>query len=135
MRKSWKQKYFGVDRHKLEKLDKDYSDMSAGEVMLIATPTMIANYIDTIPSGKILDNKTIRKDLALSRWANNTCPLTYGIFLRVLSEYHYEQYSSHHDIERITPFWRAIPSKSPVLKKLSFDTQFIFDRQNEERNG
>ncbi len=135
MKKSWKVKYFNTNGYKIESLDKDYSDMRQGEKMLIATPLMIAAYIQSIPSGIIRDAKTIRKDLALKYDADNTCPLTYGIFLRIVSEYHYELYMQDNGTDNVVPFWRAISPKSPLLKKLTFDAQFIVDRQNEEKYG
>lgn len=135
MKKSWKEKYFNTEEYKIERLEKDYSDMQIGENMLIATPKMIAAYIQSIPFGKILDAKTVRKDLALTYGADNTCPLTYGIFLRIVSEYQYELYRHNNSSENVVPFWRAIPPTSPLLKKLTFDTQFIVDRQNEEKYG
>ncbi len=135
MKKSWQEKYFSSNSFKIERLEKDYSDMHIGEDMLIATPLMIAEYIHTLPSGEIWDSKTIRKALALANGADHTCPLTYGIFLRIVCEYNYEQFLFKKNIEAITPFWRATPPKSPILNKLSFDIQFITERQNAEKNG
>ena len=71
----------------VKKLDKNFSDMKVGENMLIATPNIINEYIKQIPKGISINIKTLRNDLALTYNADTTCPVTTGIFLRIVSEY------------------------------------------------
>ena len=43
-------------------------------------------------------------DLAIEYQADNTCPVTIGIFLRIVSEASYEELKSGKGIEEVTPF-------------------------------
>ena len=36
------------------------------------------------------------------------------------------------DIEAITPFWRVIDKKAPIVKKRSFDYAFIAEQRHKE---
>ena len=63
-------------------LDKSFSDMIAGQKMLISSPENIAKYINKIPLGSSKTIKEMRIELARNEGADNTCPLTTGIFLR-----------------------------------------------------
>lgn len=123
MPKTWTEKFDNGKEAIVKTLDKDFSDMFRGDQMLIATPKIIDNYIREIPKGKKVDLKTMRKDLALNFNADNMCPLTTGIFLRIVIEKAHEEYESGASKEEITPFWRVMDEKSSVLKKLSFDTK------------
>jgi hypothetical protein len=53
------------------------------------------------------------------------CPLTAGIFLRIVAEKAWEEYCNGKPAAFITPFWRVIGSRAPISKKLSFGTGFI----------
>ena len=88
--KSWKEK-LNIDKSfVVKRLDKNFSDMKVGENMLIATPKIIDEYIKQIPKGININIKTLRNDLALTYNADTTCPVTTGIFLRIVSEAAYE---------------------------------------------
>ncbi len=131
-KKSIQEKYEDEKHVKVEILEKDYSDMKAGDKMFIASPKLIAAYLQQIPKGKSATVKTMRKDLALEHQADNTCPLTTGIFLRIVAEKNYEDHVNGKKISQLTPFWRIIDPKSPLLKKLSFDQQFIIEQHKKE---
>ena len=60
--------------------------------MLIASPKVIQEYINNIEFGDKLDVKTMRNDLAIEFNANFTCPITTGIFLKIVAEYNYEKF-------------------------------------------
>ena len=66
--------------------------MKVGENMLIATPKIIDDYIKQIPKGININIKTLRNDLALTYNADTTCPVTTGIFLRIVSEAAFEDF-------------------------------------------
>ena len=51
--------------------------------MLISSPEEISEFIFTIPKGSYLSIKELRRGLALKAGADNTCPVTTGIFLRM----------------------------------------------------
>lgn len=132
MAKSWTEKYHTTSEPVVKVLDKKFSDIPEGDTMLIATPKLVDEYIREIPEGHQVDIKTIRKDLAIAHQADNTCPVTTGIFLRIVAEKAYEEREKGSAEEEITPFWRAIKMKSPLAKKLSFGSEFLAQQRGKE---
>ena len=80
-------KFNKITEPKIKKLDFNFTDMKKGELMLISTPKDIVKFIKKIPSTKKYNFKDIRLKLAKKSKANNTCPVTFGIFLRLAIEY------------------------------------------------
>ena len=54
MKKTWIEKYNQPREKTIKILDKDFTDMKAGEKMLIATPQIINKYVNQIPSSYCL---------------------------------------------------------------------------------
>lgn len=131
-RKSWQEKLHVDKKAEVKKNDVDFADIPAGSKMLIATPLIVEEYVRQIPKGHFTDVKQIRKDLAAEYKADYTCPVTTGIFLRIVAEAAYEEYEKWKPISKITPFWRALSAKSPSAKKLSFGIKFLLDQQKKE---
>ncbi|MCH7410462.1 hypothetical protein MM239_13730 [Belliella sp. DSM 111904] len=133
MKKTWIEKFHVSKEPTVKRLEKAFTDMPEQSLMLIATPTLIADYLRQVPIGKVVDIKTLRKDLALEYGADHTCPVTTGIFLRIVAEAAYEALQAGDTVESIAPFWRAIAPDSPAAKKLSFGQEFLLQmRQREE---
>lgn len=131
-RKTWAEK-LNIDRKPvIEKTDKDFAGIKAGQMMLIPTPKLVDAYIRQIPKGRQTDVETMRKDLAAEYHAEVTCPLTTGIFVRIAAEAAYEEYENGKALNKITPFWRLISEKSPAAKKLSFGTEFLREQRKKE---
>ena len=105
-----------MSRNIVKILDKGFSDISAGE--------KISEFIFTIPKGSYLSIKELRRELALKAGADNTCPVTTGIFLRMAIEL-------HKDDENF-PYWRVVDEKHPVVKKLNLDENQIKKRRVDE---
>jgi hypothetical protein len=116
----------------IKKLDKDFADMHAGGKMLIVTPKIIDEYVRHIPKGKSGSLATMRKDLANEYGADYTCPVTSGIFLRIVSEAAYEQIEKGTPLNKVTPFWRVVDEKSTLNKKLSFGEAFVRKQRKSE---
>ena len=114
----------------VKRLDKNFSDMKVGENMLIATPKIIDEYIKQIPKGININIKTLRNDLALTYNADTTCPVTTGIFLRIVSEAAFEDFLNGE--KNITPFWRVVDHESKTATKLACGINFIKKRRSEE---
>jgi len=131
-RKTWQEKMLGTKEWKVEKTDKDFADMPAGSMMLVATPVIVEDYIRNIPKGKSTTLQQMRKDLAAEYNAEYTCPITAGIFLRIVAEAAYEQMMQGKPFKSIAPFWRMIDEKSPTAKKLSFGTEFLKKERKKE---
>lgn len=131
-RKTWAEKMNPALEHKVEKTDKSFADIPEGSTMLIATPQIIAEYIRHIPKGTHTSLQQMRKDLAAEYNAQYTCPVTSGIFLRIVAENAYEEYQQGKPVSKITPFWRMIDRKTPAFKKLTFDTAFLEEQWKKE---
>jgi hypothetical protein len=131
-RKTWEEK-LNIDRKpEIEKVEKDFGGVKAGQMMLIPTPGLVDAYIRQIPKGMQVDIPSLRKDLAAEYHAEITCPLTTGIFIRIAAEAAYEAYHNGTPLEKITPFWRVIDETSPTAKKLSFGTAFLKQQRKKE---
>lgn len=132
MPKTWLQKFQTKQFPEIETANKDYAGIPAGEKFLISTPAEIDAYIRSIPEGKSVSFQTMKKDLALEKGVEFVCPLTTGIFTRIVAELAFENFQKGADIETITPFWRAIDLKMPLAKKLSFGTDFLISQRKSE---
>jgi hypothetical protein len=131
-KKSWQQK-LNMDRQPhIEKVEKPFAGIRPGQMMLIPTPKLVDAYVRQIPEGTKVSVETLRRDLAAEYHAEVTCPLTTGIFLRIVSEAAYEEYENGKPIEAITPFWRVVDANGNTAKKLSFGTAFLKDMQKKE---
>ena len=133
MKKTWLDKLNETKEPKIKRIDIDFADIPAGSNMFIATPKIIDKYIQEIGVGKRIDTKTLRKDLALAHNADYTCPVTAGIFLRIVAEANYEKLQQGKHVEEITPFWRVIEPKSVLAKKLTFGQDFLLQQIEKER--
>ncbi len=123
--KSWLDKLNEEKESKTKRIDFDFADIPAGSMMFIATPKLIDQYIKEIKVGKHIDIKTLRKDLALANNADYTCPVTTGIFMRIVAEANYEKLQQGKRLSEITPFWRVIEPNSTLAKKLTFGQEFL----------
>jgi ABC-type uncharacterized transport system ATPase subunit len=132
IKKTWLDKLNEKKEPKIKRIDIDFADIPAGSNMFIATPKLVDEYIQQIGIGKRIDIKTLRKDLAIEHNADYTCPVTTGIFLRIVAEANYEKLQSGKRIGEITPFWRVIEPKSALAKKLTFGQEFILKQIEKE---
>jgi hypothetical protein len=131
-KKNWADKLYADKKPKTKRIDFDFADIPANSVMFIATPLLIDKYIKDIPRGKKVSTQTMRKDLALENKADYTCPVTTGIFLRIVAEAGFEKYQQSNSIKDITPFWRVIEPNSSLAKKLSFGEDFLIEQRTRE---
>ena len=131
-RKTWAEKMLPDKKAEVKRNDYDFADIPAGAKMLIATPLIVDAYVKEIPRGTFTDIKEMRKDLAAGHHAEYTCPVTTGIFLRIVAENAYEEFKKGKPLNKITPFWRALSVKSPSAKKLTFGIKFLKDQQKKE---
>ena len=131
-KKSWSDKMNTPAKPEIKAIEKPFMGMSAGDLMCIPTPHLIDEYIRSIPYGKTVSMELMRKDIALETRADFTCPLTTGIFLRIVAEAALEQLAFHGNIKRITPFWRVVEPKSRLASKLSCGPEFIVAQRTAE---
>lgn len=112
--------------------DKAMMGIPAGVKMLIPTPLEMKAYMEKIPSGKAVEIGQLRNDLAQHHAADVCCPLTAGIFLRIVAEAALEDLERGKTLREITPFWRVIKPKDKVAKKLRCGPEFVAQRRVEE---
>lgn len=132
-KKTWTEKMNPDMEPKVKKVENDFADIPAGATMLIATPNIVADYIRHIPKGTATTLQQMRKDLAAEYNAEFMCPVTAGIFLRIVAESAYEEYLQGKPVNKIIPFWRMIDKKSPAIKKLSFGADFVIEQRTKEK--
>lgn len=127
-KKSWQEKFATKTSPEIVITSKDFGGIPAGSRMLIATPKIIEDYIRELPPGKICDIRTMRDDLAATHHADVTCPLTTGIFMRIVAEANHDKLMHGTPIGSIAPFWRAIDPGSPLARKLTFGREFLIEQ-------
>lgn len=132
MAKTWAQKYNNGQKPKVISFHKPYAGIPAGEKFLISDPEEIDQYIRTIPKGKQVSFQTMKRDLAQEHGVEFMCPLTAGIFTRIVAELAYEKYRNGEKIGNITPFWRVMDLKMPLTGKLSFGVEFLKEQRKAE---
>ena len=132
IKKTWVNKRDDCKKHQIKTLKKNISDMKAGSLMLIPSTRIIDNYIRGLSKGSYVDFKTMRKNLSKIFNCDVTCPLTSGIFLRIVSEAAYEEFKLGKNINKITPFWRCVNPDSKLAFKLSFGIDFLISQQFSE---
>jgi hypothetical protein len=114
-------------------LNKRFADMPEGSQMMIASPAIVDHYIRKLSPGQFITPKQLRADLADSHKAEHTCPVTTGIFLRIVAEAAWEQHLAGVPQKDITPFWRVLDSESPLAGKLACGREFIRQQRSLEQ--
>ena len=110
-------------------IKKNFADLKAGERILISSPRSIANYVAKIPYGTEKSVKLMRLELAENANADNTCPLTCGIFLRIAIEASIEQSNgTKPDLH----FWRVIDRNSSLIKNLPISEKYMTELRTSE---
>jgi hypothetical protein len=117
---------------KVEVTTRKFADVPEGCKLLIATPTIVEDYMRKIPEGRHVTIPQMRADLAKEYGADMTCPVTSGIFVRIVAENAYEQMKQGAPLEKIAPFWRMIDLESSQARKLTFGTNFLLKQRAAE---
>lgn len=104
-RKSWREKIETTQEPKLVRLSPKMSRLGEG-IMLVPTPRLVEDVVRRIPKGKVITVGEIRRKLAADFSADVTCPLTTGIFVRIIAEAAEEERAAGRKI--VTPYWRVI---------------------------
>lgn len=131
--KTWQEKLHNGKSAQVKPLEKAFAGMPVGSLMYISTPSIIEGFIRQIPAGKSLQVAQLRDQLAKQNQAEFTCPLSTGIFLRIVAEAAYEALQAGTREDAITPFWRVIEPSSKLALKLTFDPAFIELKRRQEQ--
>ncbi len=130
--KTWTENLNSGGPHEVKPAPMSIAGMRAGEIMLVPTARQVDEFIRTLPKGKHMDVKALRKSMARQHGAEVTCPITTGFHLRTVAEAAYEAYQRSGDLEGITPFWRVLDARTPTVSKLSFGTAFVIEQRERE---
>ncbi len=114
-------------------LEKPSAGLPVGARLLIPTLGLVQTCVRKIPRGVTVAVPTLRDDLAREFDAAGTCPLTVGIFLRIVAEATWEPIKDGAKPTEVTPFWRAIDPKSPLAKKVTCGAAFVESQRASEQ--
>jgi alkylated DNA nucleotide flippase Atl1 len=116
-RKSWKEKFEVAvpGLPKVVDVPPTWQKRMGGKRILVPTPVLVDAVIKKVPKGKLITAGQLRTKLAKDFKADSTCPMTLGIFLRIISEYMEEQRSKGKS--KISPYWRVIKDDGKLNDK------------------
>lgn len=83
--------------------------------MVIPTPQAIKDIVAEVPAGRVLTTSQLRDRLAHHFEADVACPLTTGIFLRIVAEASEEQ--RQQSGQPLAPWWRVVKDDGSLLEK------------------
>ena len=99
--------------------------LPVGARLLISSPRRIDEEIRRLERGATLSTAALRERLATQAGAEACCPLTAGIFLRIVAEAAWDELQDGASPDSVTPFWRVVEPRSPLAKKLRCGPDFI----------
>jgi hypothetical protein len=114
-RKSWKEKLHNQDHSKIIEIPERMSKRFGAGTMLIPKPLDVDALIRKTRKGRLLTVSEIRSRLARDNGADITCPLTTGIFVRIVAEAAEEELGNGK--KRVTPYWRVIRDDGSLNEK------------------
>ncbi|CAG0983834.1 hypothetical protein PHYC_01913 [Phycisphaerales bacterium] len=83
--------------------------------MLIPSPRAVDEIARTVRKGRVLTLGSLRAALAARAGADSACPLTTGIFVRIVAEAAEED--RREGLKRITPYWRIVRDDGSLIEK------------------
>lgn len=128
-KKTWAEKLHNGKAPKVEVLDKPMFGMPAGTRLVIVNPEVVLGKVRGVRFGEFRDPAAVREELAAEYGAEACCPLTFGIFLRIVSEAAWDELSSGASLEEVAPFWRMVGAGSGLAKKLRCGREWLVQRQ------
>ena len=107
-RKTWREKL------EVELKPKLVDDPKGRGKMLVPVPLDVDDLVRRVEKGKLITDKQIRERLARNFHADLTCPLTTGIFIRIVAEAAEEDLINGR--KEITPYWRVIKPDGSLME-------------------
>lgn len=83
--------------------------------MLISSPREVDKIMRKVRKGKLITQSQFRAKLARDAGADAACPMTTGIFVRIVAEAAEE--ARRAGKKRITPYWRTIHDDGKLIEK------------------
>lgn len=115
---------------KMVVLDKDFAGVKKGQMLFVATPKIVADYISKIPFGETRTIERMRREMARRRKCDASCPVSTAIFIRIAAQSAIDEMEAGKLTDQVIPFWRLLTSADKIAKKLSIDPHWI-DQQRE----
>lgn len=117
-RTSWREKLEKTQEARIvnimPKMEKRFGKVK----MLIPKPLDVDALIRKVKKGKLITQKQIREKLAKEFKVNVTCPITTGIFIRIVAEAAEEDLKEGRKGEKqIAPYWRVIRPDGSLIDK------------------
>lgn len=128
----WRRRFREAKPAKRVILETDFAGIRAGSRLFVATPGVIANYVDRIPRGEVREIRRLRNELARRHDCDATCPVTTAMYLRVVAEVAWDDLQAGLPIDRVVPFWRAVDPESPIARKLRCGADWIRSMRSAE---
>ena len=118
-RKNWREKLENPVEGlpKVVEVPGKWVKMMGGRQVLVPTSLMVDEQVRTVPRRELITVGQIRRRLAGPFQADSTCPMTMGIFLRIISEAAEEDRASGK--KRITPYWRVVKDDGTLNPKFA----------------
>ena len=110
----WREKMEKPQEPKLVEIPPKISQFGKGS-MLIPTPKLVDEIVRQVPRGRLVTVGEIRRRLAADFSADVTCPLTTGIFIRIVAEASEEDRANGR--KRVAPYWRVIKDDGSLNPK------------------
>ena len=113
-------------------LEKDFAGVKRGQVLFVATPRLVADYIARIPYGQTRTIERMRREMARRRGCDGTCPVSTAIFVRIAAQAAVDELDEGKAPAEVTPFWRLLRGQDKIAKKLTIDGAWIDAQRDAE---
>lgn len=114
-RTSWREKFQRPAEPRVVEIPPKWAKTLGKGKMLIATPRLIAALVRNVPRGKLTTTTAIMARLARDHQCAATCPLTTGIFLRIVAEVAEEDAQAGKT--DVIPYWRVLKADGSLNEK------------------
>lgn len=126
-----RKKFLNESSMKIEELQEAKGKAFPAGKMFIASPLLIDAQLKGVPKGKVATMSQLREVLAFNHGADYTCPLTTGIFARVVAEASEEDLAEGKTVR--TPWWRLVADDGKLNPK--YPGAGIYQKQLLEEEG
>jgi alkylated DNA nucleotide flippase Atl1 len=114
-RKTWREKLENQDHSKVVEIPERMARKFGTGTMLIPKPLDVDALIRKTKKGKLVTVSEIRGRLARDNQVDVACPLTTGIFVRIVAEAAEEDLRNGR--KQVTPYWRVIRDDGSLNEK------------------
>lgn len=128
--KSWKLKMEKPSEPEIVELPPNMPAGWGQGTMVIVTPKIIDTLVNSVPRGKLITIGAMRKKFAHDYDTATTCPLTTGIFLRIVAEAAEE--NRKEGKTNVTPYWRVVRDTGEMIDKFPGGIEAQAEKLKEE---